>query len=105
MDGSSTQHAGGVDVVLQSPKGDCLEYAVGLQFLATNKEAEYEALIKGLDLAMALWAESLVVQGDSQLIIGQVMEHTKLRKNGWKDIWAKSGIASRVSQWQSFTKS
>ena len=54
MDGSSTQHAGGVDVVLQSPKGDCPEYAVGLQFLATNKEAEYEALIKGLDLAMAL---------------------------------------------------
>ena len=47
-DGSSTQHAGGVGVVLQSPEGERLEYAIRLQFQTTNNEAKYEALIKGL---------------------------------------------------------
>jgi len=38
----------------------------------TNNKAEFEPFIKGLNLAKALGAKSLVVQGDSQLIIGQV---------------------------------
>lgn len=49
--GSSTQHARGVGVILQSPEGDNLEYAVRLQFQMTNNKAKYEALIKGLDLS------------------------------------------------------
>ena len=38
----------------------------------TNNNVEYEALLKGLELAKSLGAESIVVQGDSQLIMGQV---------------------------------
>ena len=45
MDGSSTQHAEGIGIVLQSPKGDCLMYVVRLQFQTTNNEVEYEALL------------------------------------------------------------
>ena len=45
---------------------------VHLQYLATNNEVEYEALFKGLELAKFLGAESILVQGDSQLIMGQV---------------------------------
>lgn len=70
--GSSTQHARGVGLILQSPEGDNLEYAVRLQFQMTNNKAKYEALIKGLDLSKSLEAESMVVQGNSQLIISQV---------------------------------
>ncbi|XP_030970669.1 uncharacterized protein LOC115991060 [Quercus lobata] len=72
VDGSSIQHVGGVEVILQSPKGDLLEYAFRLQFQTTNNEAEYKALIIGLDLAKVLEAEPVVVQGDSQFIIGLV---------------------------------
>ena len=32
VDGSSTQHAGGIGVVLQSPEGDRLTYKVRLQY-------------------------------------------------------------------------
>lgn len=64
--------ARGVGVVFQSAKMDRLEYAVRLQFQMTNNEAEYKALIKGLDLAKELGAELVVVQVDSQLFIGQV---------------------------------
>ena len=54
MDGSSTQHAGGIGVVLQSPEGDRLTYKVRLQYQTTNNEVEYEALLKGLELAKSI---------------------------------------------------
>ena len=72
VDGSSTWHAGGIGVVLKSPEGDKLKHKVRLQYQKTNNEVEYEALLKGLELAKSLEAKSIVVQGDSQLVIGQV---------------------------------
>ena len=72
IDGSATKKVGGAGVVLISLKKETLKYAVRLQFPATNNEAEYEALLTGLSLAKALEAKNLIVQADSQLIIGQV---------------------------------
>ena len=70
--GLSTLYAGGIRVVLKSLEGDKLKYVARLEYQTTNNEVEYEALIKGLELAKSLRAESVVVQGDSQLIISQV---------------------------------
>ena len=50
VDDSSTQHAGGIGVVLQSLEGDRLTYKVRLQYQTTNNEVEYEALLKVLEL-------------------------------------------------------
>ena len=72
MDGSSTLHAGGIGVVLKSPEADTLKRKVRLHYQTTNNEVEYEALLKGLELAKSLGAESVLVQGNSQLVIGQV---------------------------------
>ena len=72
MDGSSTLHAGGIGVVLKSPEVDTLKRKVRLHYPTTNNKAEYDALLKGLELAKSLGAESVLVQGDSQLVIGQV---------------------------------
>ena len=72
VDGSSTLYAGGIRVILKSPEGDKLKYAARLQYQTTNNEAEYDALLKGLELAKSLGPESIIVQGDSQLIINQV---------------------------------
>ena len=49
-----------------------MKYAARLQYQTTNNEVEYEALLKGLELAKSLGAKSIVIQRDSQLIIGQV---------------------------------
>ena len=59
-------------MVLTSPEGEILKYAIRLQFLATNNEAEYEALLTRLSLAKVLESKTLIVQADSQLVIGQV---------------------------------
>ena len=72
MDGSSTQHAGGIGVVLQSLEGDKLKHKVHLQYHTTNNQVEYEALLKGFELAKSVKAKSILVLGDSQLIMGQV---------------------------------
>ena len=64
MDGSSTLSAGGIGVILKSPKGDKLRYAARLEYQTTNNEVEYEALLKGLELAKSLGAESIIVEGD-----------------------------------------
>ena len=56
VDGSSTQHAGGIGVVLLSLEGDKLMHKIRLQYQTTNNEIEYEALIKGLELARSVEA-------------------------------------------------
>ena len=72
VDGSSTQHAGRIGVVLQSPEGDKLKYKIRLQYQPTNNEVEYEALLKGLKLANFVETRSILILGDSQLVMGQV---------------------------------
>ena len=49
-----------------------MKHKVRLQYQTTNNEAEYEALLKGLELAKLVEAESILVLGDSQLVIDQV---------------------------------
>ena len=58
--------------MLQSPEGDKLTYKVCLQYQTTNNEVEYETLLKGLKLAKSIEAESILIMGDSQLVMGQV---------------------------------
>ena len=64
VDGSSTQHVGGIGIVLHLLEGDHLEYVVRLQFQTTNNEAKYEALLQGLELAKSFGADSVLIQGD-----------------------------------------
>ena len=59
MDGSSTLYAGRIGVILKSSEGDRLKYTTSLQYQTTNNETEYEALLKGLELAKSLGAESV----------------------------------------------
>ena len=55
-------------MVLHSLERDKIECMVCLDSPITNNEAEYEALIAGLDLAKAAEAENLVVYCDSQVV-------------------------------------
>ena len=43
---------------MQSLEGDRLTYKVRLQYQTTNNEVEYEALLKGLELAKFIEAKS-----------------------------------------------
>ena len=52
-------------MVLHNSEGDKIKCMVHLDFLMTNNEVEYEALIVGLDLAKATGAKNLVEYCDS----------------------------------------
>ena len=59
-------------MVIQTLEGDKIECMIQLDIPTTNNEAEYEALVAGLDLARAAGAESMVVHCDSQVVTNQV---------------------------------
>ena len=58
------RRAGGAGIVLLSPEGDKIECMVRLDFPTTNNDAEYEALVTGLDLAKVARAISVVIHCD-----------------------------------------
>ena len=55
-------------MVIQTPEGDKIECMIQLDFPTTNNEAEYEALVAGLDLAKAAGAEDMIIHCNSQVI-------------------------------------
>ncbi|XP_042423210.1 uncharacterized protein LOC122010804 [Zingiber officinale] len=62
----------GVGVLLISPQEDILQLVVRLNFRATNNEAEYEALLVGLQAARHVGAARVIIYSDSQLVTQQV---------------------------------
>ena len=72
FDGAFARMGAGAGVVLTSPAGDKLWYAVQLCFQhgekVSNNIAEYEGLIAGLKVA-ALGIRCLTIKGDSQLLV------------------------------------
>ena len=66
-----------------------MKYSARLQYQTTNSETKYEALFKGLELAKPLGAESVVIQGDSQLIINQVNGMCEAKEDRMKKYLSK----------------
>ena len=69
----------GARVVLISPDGSRLRYAICLHFLASNNATKYEALINGLRIAIELGATRLYICGDSELVLDQVMKESSYK--------------------------
>ncbi|KAL0402684.1 UNVERIFIED_CONTAM: Ribonuclease HI [Sesamum latifolium] len=72
VDGSSTTQGSGAGIVIISPQGEDLEFAIKFGFKASNNEAEYEALVIGMRMAYEAGARHLLAYSDSQLIVKQV---------------------------------
>ncbi|KAL0453658.1 UNVERIFIED_CONTAM: Polyprotein P3 [Sesamum latifolium] len=72
VDGSSTTQGSGAGIVVTTPQGEDLEFAIKFGFKASNNEAEYEALVIGMRMAHEAGARHLLTYSDSQLIVKQV---------------------------------
>ncbi|XP_019190616.1 PREDICTED: uncharacterized protein LOC109185074 [Ipomoea nil] len=68
---ASRQHCGG-GVMLITPEGFRLYYALSYLFPTSNNEAKYEAVLNGLRLVKALGVERLRIKTDSRLVVGQI---------------------------------
>nr|XP_009774699.1 PREDICTED: uncharacterized protein LOC104224709 [Nicotiana sylvestris]XP_016495805.1 PREDICTED: uncharacterized protein Mb2253c-like [Nicotiana tabacum] len=70
-DGSSNVKGAGLGIVLVPPMGETIRQAIKCHPI-TNNEAEYEAVIAGLELALELEIEQIVIKSDSQLVVNQM---------------------------------
>ncbi|CAL8174574.1 unnamed protein product [Prunus armeniaca] len=73
VDGSANQQGCGAGLVLTTPDGGKVEYALRFNFRTSNNEAKYEALLAGLRLAKSMSAKQISIHSDSQLIVNQIM--------------------------------
>jgi ribonuclease HI len=100
VDGSSTKKQGGAGIVLFTPDGEELSSSLKLEFKATNNEAEYEAVVAGLGLALELGADSVELRSDSQVIVGHVNGEFEAKGEKMKKYLAK--VQSMQTAFQKF---
>ena len=79
VDGASRSLGSGVGLLLHSPTGEQLQQAIWLEFPTSNNEVEYEAILCGLDLALALFVSKLRIYSDSHLVMGHVQKEYKAK--------------------------
>jgi ribonuclease HI len=72
FDGSACREGQGVGIVLISPRGVIFETSVRLEYFCTNNQAEYEALLLGLQILKSMGVTHVEVFGDSLLVVQQV---------------------------------
>ncbi|XP_071906174.1 uncharacterized protein [Coffea arabica] len=72
VDGASSKEGSGAGLLLISPTGEELTYALRFDFPASNNEAEYETLLMGLQIAHQMGITAIKVRSDSQLVVLQV---------------------------------
>ena len=76
----------GVGLVLVSPEKITIKKSLRLGFLATNNEAEYEALLKGMFMVQRMGGKAVEMFSDSRLVEGQVkgeLETKYVRMQGY----------------------
>ena len=61
VDGSRSEQGSGARIVIRSPEGTEVSYAVKFEFQLTNNQAEYETFVAGLGLAHTLRAERVEI--------------------------------------------
>ena len=92
FDGGSRGNPGtsGVGVVLYDPSGQ--EIWSGCKQLCggTNNQAEYNAILFGLESAQSQGIRRIQCQGDSQLIIRQLLGEYKVRSETLRDLYAET---------------
>ena len=79
MDEASRQTGAGVRLQLKALTRERVEHAIRLDFLASNNETEYEAILAEIDLAQLVSLEKLLIRRNSQLVVGQVNREYKTR--------------------------
>ncbi|XP_071921711.1 uncharacterized protein [Coffea arabica] len=96
VDGASSKEGSGTGLLLTSPTGEELTYALRFDFPASNNEAEYEALLTGLRIAHQMGITAIRVRSDSQLVVYQVRGEYEAKEDVMKKYLAKAQEAIKL---------
>ena len=72
VDEAANAQGSGAELILTSPEGIDIEYALRFGFQASNNKAKYEVVIAILNLAHSMEVDQLEVCSDSQLVVKQI---------------------------------
>ena len=79
IDGAANQIGSGVGLVQVSPEKTIIEKPLRLGFLATNNEAEYEALLQGMTMVQKMGGKTIKMFSNLRLVVGQVKGELEAR--------------------------
>lgn len=68
VDGAASKTGSGAGIMLVAPEQTEFEKTLRFNFPTTNNQAEYEAVIAGLKLALDMGVKAITVYNDSQLV-------------------------------------
>ena len=83
--------------VLEAEDGHVLEARGEAIGVATNNQAEYRALVAGLEKAVELGVDELEVVSDSELLVKQMRGEYKVRNAALRGLWLEAAdLAGRL---------
>ncbi|KAG9458187.1 hypothetical protein H6P81_002695 [Aristolochia fimbriata] len=77
---AARKNGAGAGILFMSPNDDLMPYSFILSHYCTNNEAEYQAIIHGLGMAVEMGLSQLEIFGDSALVIKQLIGEFEVRK-------------------------
>jgi ribonuclease HI len=99
-DGASRGNPGpaALGVVIQDERGRTVDTISQCLGEATNNQAEYRAIVTGLEKALALGATHIELHSDSELVVRQLSHHYKVKNEALKPLFQKvEGLRARFS--------
>ncbi|KAG9444234.1 hypothetical protein H6P81_015574 [Aristolochia fimbriata] len=91
FDGAARRNGDGAGVLFVSPKKDLLPYSFALTQICSNNEAEYQALLLELGIAVKMQLPQLHIHSDSALVIKQLTGEFEVKKLELEPLWRHVG--------------
>ncbi|XP_025618967.1 uncharacterized protein [Arachis hypogaea] len=101
VDGASSREGSGAGIILKEGNKVVAEQALQFHFSASNNQAEYEALIAGLKLALGHKATNLTAHCDSLLVVQQIRGEFQVKDPLLERYWLIA--KDLISNFNSFT--
>ncbi|XP_057744562.1 uncharacterized protein LOC130962356 [Arachis stenosperma] len=101
VDGASSREGSGAGIILKEGNKVVAEQSLQFHFSASNNQAEYEALIAGLKLALDRKATNLTAHCDSLLVVQQIRGEFQVKDPLLERYWLIA--KDLISNFNSFT--
>ncbi|KAG9444317.1 hypothetical protein H6P81_015657 [Aristolochia fimbriata] len=99
FDGAARRNGAGAGVLFVSPRRDLISYLFVLTKNCSNNEAEYQAILLGLGMAVEMKLPQLNIFDDSALVIKQLTREFEVKKLELVPFWRHAGeLLAQISE-------
>ena len=91
VDGASRGNPGpaAIGAIIRDEAGNILGHISRALGVTTNNQAEYQAIIAGLEKAVAAGARQVTVKSDSKLVVEQINGRYKIKNTGLRPLYQR----------------